>query len=54
MAKEDARYTGSFFNSYTNTRMKLYRHCVPLDNLARSFMKNLKIVQPALFLLEIR
>ena len=32
MAKEDARYTGSFFNSYTNTRMKLYRHCVPLDN----------------------
>ncbi len=32
MAKDDARYTGSFFNSYTNTRMKLHRHCVPLDN----------------------
>ncbi len=32
MAKDDARYTGSFFNSYTNTRMKLHRHCVPLDD----------------------
>ena len=32
MAKDDARYTGSFFNSYTNTRMKLHRHCVPLED----------------------
>ena len=33
IAKEDdARYTGSFFTSYTNTRMKLHRHCVPLDD----------------------
>lgn len=32
MAKDDVRYQGSFFNSYTNTRMKLARHCVPLDN----------------------
>ena len=32
MAKDDARYTGNFFNSYTNTRMKLHRHCVPLDD----------------------
>ena len=32
MAKDDARYTGDFFTSYTNTRMKLHRHCVPLNN----------------------
>lgn len=30
--KEDSRYVGAFFNSYTNTRMKLHRHCVPLDD----------------------
>lgn len=28
----DARYVGSFFTSYTDTRMKLHRHCVPLAN----------------------
>ena len=32
MANDDSRYVGSFFTSYTNTRMKLHRHCVPLDN----------------------
>ena len=32
MGKDDVRYQGSFFTSYTNTRMKLARHCVPLDD----------------------
>jgi len=32
MAKDDVRYQGTFFTSYTNTRMKLARHCVPLDD----------------------
>lgn len=39
MAKDDARYTGSFFNSYTNTRMKLHRHCVPLDDDAEKISR---------------
>ena len=32
MANDDSRYVGAFFNSYTNTRMKLHRHCVPLED----------------------
>ena len=32
MANDDSRYVGSFFTSYTNTRMKLHRHCVPLND----------------------
>lgn len=32
MGKDDSRYVGAFFNSYTNTRMKLHRHCVPLED----------------------
>jgi lysophospholipase L1-like esterase len=32
MTQGNARYEGQFFTSYTNTRMKLYKHEVPMEN----------------------